>query len=134
MLDTSLAHKRHFPAVNWFQSYSLYEKDLTGYFSREVSEQWEKMKERCREMLQREESLREVAEIVGSEGLQDADRLLMKVAEKIRMEFLCQNAYSEDAFSPPEKTLAKIREIIEYYDSSLAKLKAGVALDEILKG
>lgn len=134
MLDTSLAHKRHFPAVNWFQSYSLYEKELSGYFCRQVSVDWEEMKERCKEMLQREEALREVAEIVGPEGLQDADRLLMKVAEKIRMEFLCQNAYSEDAFSPPEKTLAKIREIITYYDSSLAKLKDGVALDEILKG
>jgi len=133
MLDTSLAHKRHFPAVNWFQSYSLYEKELSGYFSEQVSGLWERMKERCKEMLQREEALREVAEIVGSEGLQDADRLLMKVAEKIRMEFLCQNAYTEDAFSPLEKTLAKIGEIVEYYDSSLAKLKEGVALDEIMK-
>ncbi len=133
MLDTSLAHKRHFPAVNWFQSYSLYEKELSGYFNKEVSDQWEKLKERCKEVLQREESLREVAEIVGSEGLQDADRLLMKAAEMIRMEFLCQNAYTGDAFSPPEKTLAKVREIIEQYDDALDQLRKGVGLDEILK-
>ena len=133
MLDTSLAHKRHFPAVNWFQSYSLYEKELSGYFNAQVSDQWERLKERCKEMLQREEALREVSEIVGSEGLQDADRLLMKVAEMIRMEFLCQNAYTEDAFSSPEKTLGKIREILEYYDSSLEQLKKGAALDEIVK-
>ncbi len=133
MLDKSLAHKRHFPAVNWFQSYSLYEKELSGYFDEQVSEQWGKMKEKCKELLQREEALREVAEIVGSEGLQDADRLLMKMAERIRHEFLGQNAYTDDAFSPPEKTLAKIREIVEYHESSLGQLKKGAALDEILK-
>ncbi len=134
MLDTSLAHRRHFPAINWFQSYSLYEKELSKHFIEHISMEWEELKNRCKEMLQREEALREVAEIVGSEGLQDADRLLMNAAELIRMEFLCQNAYTEDAFSPPEKTLAKIREIVEYYDSSLEQLKKGVALDEIMKG
>lgn len=134
MLDKSLAHKRHFPAINWFQSYSLYEKDISGYFTEKVTKEWDELKQRCSEMLQREEALREVAEIVGSEGLQDADRLLMKVAETIRTDFLCQNAYTEDAFSPPEKTAAKIREILEYYDASLAKLKEGMTLDDIMKG
>ncbi len=133
MLDTSLAHKRHFPAINWFQSYSLYEKDISGYFAEKVSKEWDELKQRCNEMLQREEALREVAEIVGSEGLQDADRLLMKVAETIRLEFLCQNAYTEDAFSPPERTVAKIREMLEYYDASLTKLNEGLTLDEIMK-
>jgi len=134
MLDTSLAHRRHFPAINWFQSYSLYEKDISGYLMEKVSVEWESLRQRCSEMLQREETLREVAEIVGSEGLQDADRLLMKVAETIRMEFLCQSAYTEDAFSPPDKTLGKIREILAYYDASLAQLKDGKTLDEIMKG
>lgn len=133
MLDTSLAHRRHFPAINWFQSYSLYEKELSRYFVEHVSTEWKELKERCGEILRREEALREVAEIVGSEGLQDVDRLLMKSAETIRMEFLCQNAYTEDAFSPPEKTLSKIKEIVRYYDSSLTKLKEGVSLEEILK-
>lgn len=134
MLDTSLAHRRHFPAINWFQSYSLYEKEISRHFIEHVSPQWETLKERCREILKREESLREVAEIVGSEGLQDADRLLMKVAEMMRMDFLCQNAYTEDAFSPPEKTIAKIGEMVEYYESAMAKLKQGISLEEVLKG
>lgn len=133
MLDTSLAHRRHFPAINWFQSYSLYEKEVSEYFREKVSPEWEKMKERCKGILQREDELREVAEIVGSEGLQDADRLLMRVAEMIRIEFLCQNAYTEDAFSPPETTLSRMREIVEYYDSSLAKLNQGVPFDELVK-
>jgi len=58
MLDTSLAHRRHFPAINWFQSYSLYERSLSGYFREKVSQEWDDLKQRCKEILQREEALR----------------------------------------------------------------------------
>jgi len=133
MLDTALAHRRHFPAINWFQSYSLYEKELARHFVEHVSPQWETLMERCRELLRREESLREVAEIVGFEGLQDEDRLLMKVAEMIRMEFLCQNVYTEDAFSPPGRTIAKIGAMMEYHESAREKLKQGIPLEGISK-
>jgi V/A-type H+-transporting ATPase subunit A len=132
MLDTSLAHRRHFPAINWFQSYSLYGKDLSEHYREKVSEEWEGLNVRCKQTLQEEEALREVAEIVGAEGLQDTDRLLMVVAEKIRTEFLSQNAYSEDAFSPPEKTFAIIKRILEFHDSAGEKLKQGVMLEDIL--
>ncbi|MEK6693188.1 MAG: V-type ATP synthase subunit A [Nitrospirota bacterium] len=133
MLDTSLAHRRHFPAINWFQSYSLYERSLADYFREKISHEWNDLKQRCREILQREEALREVAEVVGFEGLQDADRLLMVVAEKLRLEFLSQNAYTDDAFSPPEKTLSKIREIVEFHDNAAKRLKEGIPLQEMLK-
>lgn len=134
MLDTSLAHRRHFPAINWFQSYSLYEKELIGHFNAAVDRRWGELSRRCREVLQKEEALREVAEIVGIEGLQDADRLLMKVTERIREEFLAQNAYTDDAFSPPDKTVALIAGIFDFYDQAEARLKAGALLDEVLKG
>jgi V/A-type H+-transporting ATPase subunit A len=88
---------------------------------------------RCRQILQEEESLREVAEIVGAEGLQDADRLLMHTAERIRTEFLQQNAYSDDAFSPPQKTLELIKRIIDDHNRAAAKLKEGLSLDEAIK-
>ena len=133
MLDTSLAHRRHFPAINWFQSYSLYGKDLSEHFCREVASEWEELRGRCNQLLQQEESIREVAEIVGIEGLQDADRLIMRVAERIRTEFLGQNAYSDDAFSPPGKTLANIKAIIEFHDRAAEKLKQGIALEEAMK-
>jgi V/A-type H+-transporting ATPase subunit A len=81
-----------------------------------VAAQWEDLRVRCNRILQQEEAIREVAEIVGIEGLQDGDRLLMLAAERIRGEFLGQNAYGDDAFSPPEKTLAIIGEIV--YDRS----------------
>lgn len=132
MLDTGLAHRRHFPAINWFQSYSLYEKHLAAHFRENVSPEWEDLKQKCREILRREESLREVTEIVGMEGLQDADRLLMHTAERVRMEFLCQNAYTDDAFSPPQKTAERIRGIIEFYESSSERLRQGEPLEKIL--
>ncbi len=133
MLDTSLAHRRHFPAINWFQSYSLYGRDLSEHYCREVAPEWEGLRMRCNHLLQQEETIREVAEIVGIEGLQDADRLVMRVAERIRTGFLGQNAYGDDAFSPPEQTLALIRDILEFHDRIALKLKQGVPLEEALK-
>jgi len=133
MLDTSLAHRRHYPAINWFQSYSLYAGEVAVHYRKKISEEWGDMLVRCRQILQQEESLREVAEIVGAEGLQDADRLLMLTAERIRTDFLQQNAYSEDGFSPPEKTLALIKRIIADHDRAGGKLKEGMTLDEAMK-
>ncbi|HLO26490.1 MAG TPA: V-type ATP synthase subunit A [Geobacteraceae bacterium] len=132
MLDTALAHRRHFPAINWFQSYTLYEREMVAHFNEQVSPHWGELHRYCREVLQREETLREVAEIVGIEGLQDADRLLMKTAERIRDEFLSQNAYTDDAFSTPAQTEAKIGAILDFYDRAQARLKEGALLDEVL--
>ncbi|UCD35693.1 MAG: V-type ATP synthase subunit A [Nitrospiraceae bacterium] len=132
MLDTSLAHRRHFPAINWFQSYSLYGGELLEHHREKISPEWETAQMKCREILQKEEALREVAEIVGAEGLQDPDRLLMHVAEMIRLRFLGQNAYTDDAFSPPEQTLSIIREILEFYKDADERLKQGTVLDDIL--
>jgi V/A-type H+-transporting ATPase subunit A len=133
MLDTSLAHRRHYPAINWFQSYSLYAGDVAKHYQSKVSSEWSSLLAQCRQMLQEEESLREVSEIVGAEGLQDADRLLMRIAEMIRTEFLQQNAYSDDAFSPPEKTLAIIKRLLDLHDSAADRLKQGMTLEEALK-
>ncbi len=133
MLDTALAHKRHFPAINWFQSYSLYSAELAGHFREHVSPEWELLRQSCRQLLQKEETLKEVSEIVGIEGLQDSDRLIMHTAEKIRTEFLQQNAYSEDAFSAPEATLALISGIMKTYDRELEKLKKEGSSEEAQK-
>lgn len=132
MLDTSLAHRRHFPAINWFDSYSLYGNDLLDSLNREVSDEWWNAQSKCREILQKEDSLREVSEIVGFEGLQDDDRLIMRTAEKIRMDFLCQNAYTGDAFSSPRKTFSSISNILDLYKTATEKLKRGILLEEIL--
>ncbi len=133
MLDTSLAHRRHYPAINWFQSYSLYGQEVSGHYREKVSPEWDGMLLRCRQLLQQEEALREVAEIVGAEGLQDTDRLLMRTAERVRTEFLQQNAYSEDAFSPPDRTVGIIKGIVTDHDRAVEKLKQGIALEEAVK-
>ena len=133
MLDSSLAQRRHFPAINWHHSYSLYADKVTRHFAEKVGAEWGALRDRCREMLRQEEALREVAEIVGVEGLQDKDRLLMHVAERIREELLAQNAYSEDAFSPPAKTLKLAREIIHFHDEAEQQLDGGAVLEDLLQ-
>jgi V/A-type H+-transporting ATPase subunit A len=132
MLDTSLAHRRHFPAINWFQSYSLYGGELLEHYKKNVSPEWQDMQMRCKDILQKEERLREVVEIVGIEGIQDPDRLLLHVAELIRLEFLCQNAYTDDAFSPIERTLSSIKQILDFHKDAEEQLKQGVPIDEII--
>ncbi len=115
MLDTGLANSRHFPAINWMQSYSLYQDILSPYFQDVVAPEWETLRRRCREIMHREETLKEIMEIVGIEGMQEGDRLVMQVAENLRNRFLAQNAYSDDAFCEPRKTLEIIRSVTSEY-------------------
>ncbi len=89
---------------------------------RHTDRKWRDLKQECRTLLQREAELREVAEIVGPEGMQDEDRLLMNIAGRVRTEFLAQNAFTEDAFSPPEQTMEKLREILSQYHREKKKL------------
>ncbi len=120
MLDTTLAHRRHFPAIDWFQSFSLYEENVAAHFDKQIAADWSALRREMRAVLQQEQKLREVAEVVGTESLQESDRLLMRVAEDIRRNFLAQNAYTEDAFSPPERTHERIAAILESYRKAKA--------------
>ncbi len=115
MLDTTLANSRHFPAINWMQSYSLYQNILEPYFRKNISNDWAVQRSLCREIMHKEETLKEIMEIVGIEGLQEQDRLVMQVAEKIRSSFLAQNAYTEDAFCDPPDTMDLIRSITDQF-------------------
>jgi V/A-type H+-transporting ATPase subunit A len=132
LLDTQLAHRRHFPAINWTQSYSLYSDTALAHFT-EQHKEWARLQSRCRDILQREEALREIAEVVGMEGLQDADRLLMRTAEKIRLDFLCQNSFTDDAYAPPQSTLEQITALIAEHERLKTGLEEGALLDDLLK-
>lgn len=134
MLDTLLAHGRHFPAINWTQSYSLLDRRATEFFSKEIAADWSELQQRCRDILQQEEALREVVEVIGMEGLQDRDRLLIHAAERVRRDFLCQNSFSSDAYSSPAQTRERIAGIVDEYDHGLQRLKQGGLLHEVLKG
>ena len=132
MLDTNLAHRRHFPAINWTQSFSLYSDTAMAHFTEQHSA-WAALQARCRDILQREDALREVAEVVGMEGLQDNDRLLMCTAEKIRLDFLCQNSFSDDSYTTPQNTVAQITTLVTEHDRIAAALNDGALLDDLLK-
>ena len=134
MLDTSLAHGRHFPAINWKQSYSLFAHRISTYFSQQIDSLWPELQKDCREILQKEEELREVVEVVGMEGLQDRDRLLMFAAERVRRDFLCQNSFSDDAYSSPQQMVERIGRIVVNHRRAVERLAAGEPLTEILKG
>lgn len=124
MLDSALAHRRHFPAINWFQSFSLYSGDVADFCREHHAPDWPDLQAACNALLQKEEKLREVAEIVGAEGLRDSDRLVMESAAAIRDGFLQQNSFSEDAFSPPALTVERIRNILRRHEERLAALEA----------
>lgn len=133
MLDTALAHRRHFPAINWFQSFSLYDQEMTTHFSKEVDPAWPQLKRQAQTLLQREEKLREVAEIVGAEGLQDADHLVMHTATRLRQEFLCQNSFDAEAFSTPQLTLERAARLLGQHTEAEARLAKGDFLTDILR-
>lgn len=132
MLDTALAHRRHFPAINYFKSYSLFEKEAISYFNQNFGQEWEIALKRVRTILKEEEKLREIIEIVGIEGLNDTDKLLIMTAEAIKSDFLCQNAFTKDAFSHPTEMLKKIVEILKKHDVLLTKINNGNTLEEAL--
>jgi len=134
LLDTALAQRRHFPAINWAQSFSLYDEPALEYFTQTVHPRWAELRQHCRQLLLEEEALRDVAEVVGKEGLQDRDRLLMQCSEQIRRDFLCQNSFTEDAFCPPSRTATLIEEQLNFYRTGLQRLQDGEPLETILKG
>jgi V/A-type H+-transporting ATPase subunit A len=134
LLDTELAHSRHFPALNWTQSYSLFDRQGCAYFRQQITPDWPDLQRRCRELLQQEEALREVVEVVGMEGLQERDRLLIFSARRIRRDFLSQNSFTTDAFSAPQQTAQGIASIIAQHAQAMKRLEEGELLADILKG
>jgi V/A-type H+-transporting ATPase subunit A len=131
LLDTRLAQRRHFPAINWTHSYSHYAERAAACFAA-AHPDWHDARSRCRELLQREEALREVVEVVGMEGLQESDRLLMRTAEQLRLDYLCQNSFTADAYSAPAETLARLQAILAGHDRIAARLAAGLPYSEAL--
>lgn len=132
MLDTGLAHRRHFPALNWSQSYSLYAAEAAELYCGRLSPEWKDLQQWMRELLQKEEELREIAEIVGLEGMQDADRVLLRAAEAVRTGFLAQNAFAGDGYCRPDETLARIRDLKARADEAAEMLGKGASLGDAL--
>ena len=131
-LDSSLAYRRHFPAINWLNSYSLYRERLTGWFADNVSRDWMPLTQRCLKTLQNEAELNEIVQLIGADALSPADRLTREVARSLREDFLQQDAMSDnDSYSPLEKQCRLLRLIFSFEDKSRRALERGASIDEI---
>ena len=116
-LDSSLAYRRHFPAINWLNSYSLYLDNLKGYYDEKLGESYLKNREKAMSLLQEEASLNEIVQLVGKDALSPADQLTLETAKMIREDFLQQNAFVDiDNYSSYDRQ-AKLMEIILDYDA-----------------
>ncbi len=132
-LDSALAYSRHFPAINWLNSYSLYTDMLKGWFDKEVGGQWMELRDRFMQILQSEAELSEVVRLVGMDALGERERLVLECARSIREDFLHQNAFDPaDTYTSLKKQLFMMQLIMEYYDSSLLALERGAELADIL--
>ncbi|MGN1418039.1 MAG: V-type ATP synthase subunit A, partial [Acutalibacteraceae bacterium] len=132
-LDSSLAYKRHFPAINWLTSYSLYAASLGKWFDENVSDDWTALRARLMKILSEEAELDEIVKLVGMDALSASDRLKMEVARSIREDFLHQLAFHEvDTYSSLEKQLLMMRLVTMYYDKSLECLEKGADIEKIV--
>ena len=131
-LDSSLAYRRHFRAINWLNSYSLYRERLTGWFADNVSRDWMPLTQRCLKTLQNEAELNEIVQLIGADALSPSDRLTLEVARSLREDFLQQDAMSDnDSYSPLEKQCRLLRLIFSFEDKSRRALERGASIDEI---
>ncbi|HHY90609.1 MAG TPA: V-type ATP synthase subunit A, partial [Clostridiales bacterium] len=131
-LDSSLAYKRHFPAINWLQSYSLYEEGLKDWYTREVSEEWNRLVAEAMRLLQEEAELQEIVRLVGIDALSIRDRWTLESAKSIREDYLHQNAFHEvDSYSSIYKQYRMLKAILTFHHEGQKALDAGGSFKEL---
>ena len=132
-LDAQLAYKRHFPAINWLSSYSLYADTVDAYFNREVAPDWSELRIEAMALLQEEASLEEIVRLIGIDALSAQDRLKLEVAKSIREDYLQQNSFHEvDTYTSLEKQYRMLKLVILFKKEAERALEAGVYLNDIL--
>mgnify|MGYP004637101311 FL=1 len=132
-LSASLAYKRHFPAVDWLTSYSLYAERLGDWYTDNVDEEWMKLRAKCMRILQEEASLDEIVRLVGMDALSPENRLTMETAKSIREDYLHQNAFHEvDTFSSLAKQEYMLRLILTFDELAKEALEKNVDVEDIL--
>jgi len=131
-LEDWLAYERHFPAINWLTSYSLYHDALADYFRREVSEEWAAVRQEAMKVLQQEAELKEIARLVGVDALSNRDRLVLGVAKAIREDFLHQNAFDEvDTYTSFPKQYRMLRNIMSFNKVASEAVERGVSAEDL---
>ncbi len=131
-LDANLAYRRHFPAINWLSSYSLY--NLNKWFNSNVNERWQDLRARMMRLLNDEAELDEIVKLVGMDALSAPDRLKLEAARSIREDYLHQDAFHEvDTYTDLHKQYLMMELVIHFYDMSLGYLEKGASIDGIVK-
>ena len=133
-LDSSLAYKRHFPAINWLTSYSLYVDSMGKWFNEQVSEEWMPCRQAMMSLLQEEAELDEIVKMVGMDALSPIDRLKMEAARSIREDFLHQNSFHDiDTYTSLRKQFLMMKLVLAYYDQAKQGLEDGASIQGLVK-
>jgi len=133
-LDAQLAYRRHFPAINWLDSYSLYLDKIGKWTDDNVAEDWVELRMKAMTILQEEAKLEEIVRLVGVDALSEKDRLKLEVAKSIREDYLQQNAFHEvDTYSSLDKQHKMLKLVLAFYDEAQKALAAGVYFSKVLK-
>lgn len=132
-LDAKLAQRRHFPAINWLDSYSLYEDVLSKWYADNVASDFIDVRNKVMVLLQEEASLQEIVQLVGSDALPEKERVVLEVARMIREGFLQQNAFHEiDAYCSLKKQYGILKSMIKFYELALKAVEGGITLSSII--
>ena len=133
-LDSNLAYKRHFPAINWLTSYSLYVDNMGKWFNDHVSEDWMTERQEMMSLLQEEAELEEIVKMVGMDALSPSDRLKMEAARSIREDFLHQNSFHDvDTYTSLRKQFLMMSLVLDFYKESKKALEQGVSVQGLIK-
>jgi V/A-type H+-transporting ATPase subunit A len=131
-LDTALAYSRHYPAINWILSYSAYAETVEGWWRKKVDERWAEYRKVIMDVLIRENALREIVRLVGTEGLSEQDKLVLETARLIKDGLLKQNAFDPiDTFTTPQKQVALMRMFVEFYRAASEAIKRNVTVAQL---
>lgn len=132
-LDSDLAYKRHFPAVNWLTSYSLYVDTMEKWFNEHVNASWMNLRARLMRLLQEEAELNEIVQLVGMDALSAPDRLKLEASRSIREDFLHQDAFHEvDTYTPLQKQFTMMQLVLDYYDKAVEALGKGASIEDLV--
>lgn len=131
-LDSALAYKRHFPAINWLTSYSLYANSMGEWFNKNISSEWTKLRGNIIRLLSEEAELMETVKLVGMDAISDKDRLKIEAARSVREDFLHQAAFHDvDTYSSAEKQFAMMKTVWSFYEKGVEALNKGADIEKI---
>ena len=131
-LDTRLAYSRHYPSINWMQSYSGYLEDVSKWWKENVSAEWYNLRAESYHILQREDTLKEIVRLLGPEALPDEEKLVLEVARMIKIGILQQNSFDKvDTYCSPQKQLKQVKLMVQFYKNAQKALKEGGSLMDI---